>query len=305
MEFKYKNEEKIRLDKFLTEQLNDQTRSQIKKLILSGLVLVNEESCSVHHWLKKDDIIKINTNNETPAKKIIPKKLQPKIIEQTDDYLVIEKPTRLLVHPTEKLETDTLADWLRDNFPSIAKIGDEPMRPGIVHRLDKDVSGLMVVALNNPSFYALKKQFQDRTIKKEYLALVHGAMRESEGEINAPIERDRETGLMKVQIVKKAGKVAITTYKVERKFINYTLIKVKIKTGRTHQIRAHLYSIGHSMVGDTLYRTKDIRKKKKIIDDLRIFLHAHYLSFQDQDGIWQEYTSPLPNNLEKFLTTLK
>ena len=179
------------------------------------------------------------------------------------------------------------------------------MRPGIVHRLDKDVSGLMVIALNNPSFDHLKKQFQERTIKKEYLALVHGAMRESEGEINAPIERDRDTGLMKVQRVLKAGKTAITTYKIEKKFINYTLIKVQIKTGRTHQIRAHLYSIGHSIVGDTLYRTKNIRKKKKIVDDLRIFLHAHYLAFKDQENNLQTFKSDPPKSLQEFLNTIK
>jgi 23S rRNA pseudouridine1911/1915/1917 synthase len=305
MEIKYQNDEKARLDKFLTENLPDQTRSQIKKLILSGKVTVNDQDCSVHRWLKNNDLIKIEEISSPLPKKEIPQKLQPKIIEHTEDYLIIEKPARLLVHPTEKIETDTLADWLRDNFPGIEKVGDEPMRPGIVHRLDKDVSGLMVIALNNPSFDHLKKQFQERTVKKEYLALVHGTMKEDNGEIDTPLERNRETGLIKAQRALNSGKTAITIYEVEKRFINYTLIKVQIKTGRTHQIRAHLYSIGHSIVGDTLYRTKNIRKKKKIIDDLRIFLHAHYLAFKNRSGELQEFKSVLPENLQEFLTKIK
>jgi 23S rRNA pseudouridine1911/1915/1917 synthase len=110
---------------------------------------------------------------------------------------------------------------------------------------------------------------------------------------------------MRAQTVHASGKKAITLYKVEKKFIKYTLVKVHIKTGRTHQIRAHLYSIGHSIVGDTLYRTKDLRKKKKTINDVRIFLHAYYLKFQDHENDWQEYTLPLPIILKNFLTTIK
>ncbi|MCB9803020.1 RluA family pseudouridine synthase [Candidatus Nomurabacteria bacterium] len=305
MKLQYKKEEKIRLDKFLSDNLPDLTRSQIKKQILAGLVLVNEKSSSVHNWLRKDDLIEIVEKNPSNVKKTIPKKLRPKVLEQNSEYLILEKPAGLLVHPTEKLETDTLTDWLRDNFPKIKKVGDDPMRPGIVHRLDKDVSGLMVIALNNDSFDSLKKQFQERTVKKEYLALVHGAMKEEEGEINTRLERDKETGLMKAQRTLKSGKTAITIYRLEQNYINYSLIKVHIKTGRTHQIRAHLYSIGHSIVGDKLYQTKDIRKKKKGVSEVRIFLHAYYLSFQDLNKAWQEFKSPLPKELRDFLKTIK
>lgn len=305
MKIQYKADNKERLDKFLTENLANLTRSQIKKQILSGEVFVNKELASVHRWLKKDDWIEIKADVNKTAKKIIPHSLQPKIIEQTSDYLVIEKPAGLLVHPTAKRETDTLAAWLQDNFPQIKKIGDDPIRPGIVHRLDRDVSGLMVVALTNDSFDSLKKQFQKRTTKKEYLALVHGSMQEIDGEINTPLERNKDTGLIRAQRVLSSGKSAITLYQVVEKFINYTLIKVQIKTGRMHQIRAHLFSIGHSIVGDKLYQTKDLRKKNKTIDDARIFLHAHFLSFQDLNNIWQKYQSPLPKELKDFLTTIK
>lgn len=305
MKITYTQDTKERLDKFLTENLQEQTRSQIKKQILTGCVFVNKEVASVHRWLKKDDCIEIKSDPKKNDKKAIPHILQPKIIEQTSDYLVIEKPAGLLVHPTAKRETDTLAAWLQDNFPQIEKIGDDPIRPGIVHRLDRDVSGLMVIALTNDSFDALKKQFQKRTTKKEYLALVHGAMQEMDGEINTPLERNKDTGLIRAQRVLPSGKSAITLYQVVEKFINYTLIKVQIKTGRMHQIRAHLFSIGHSIVGDKLYQTKDLRKKNKTIDDARIFLHAHFLSFQDLNNIWQKYQSPLPKELKDFLTTIK
>lgn len=305
MKIQYTLDNKERLDKFLTENLQEFTRSQIKKQILAGEVFVNKELASVHRWLKKDDVIEIKTNTSKADKKIIPHSLQPKIIEQTADYLILEKPAGLLVHPTAKRETDTLAAWLQDNFPQIDKIGDDPIRPGIVHRLDRDVSGLMVVALTNDSFDSLKKQFQKRTTKKEYLALVHGAMKEMEGEINTPLERNKETGLIRAQRVLPSGKTAITLYQVVEKFINHTLIKVQIKTGRMHQIRAHLFSIGHSIVGDKLYQTKDLRKRNKTVDDARIFLHAHFLSFQDLNSQWHKYQSPLPKELKDFLKTIK
>ena len=302
MEFIYQEETKERLDKFLQAQLPDITRSQLKKMILAGLIMVNGQLSSVHHWLKTGDKV-LYDNHQKPAKADF--NFEPKIIEQNENYLIIDKPAGLLVHPTERGEINTLADWLVKKIPAIKKIGEEPMRPGIVHRLDKDVSGLMVVALNQNYFDLLKKQFQERTVQKEYLALVHGALLEEEGEINTPLERNKETGLMRAQTMHAPGKKAITLYKVEQKFINSTLIKVHIKTGRTHQIRAHLYSIGHSIVGDTLYRTKNLRKKKKAINDVRIFLHAYYLKFKDHENHWQEYTSPLPTTLKNFLTTVK
>ena len=162
----------------------------------------------------------------------------------------------------------------------------------------------MVIPLNQDYFDLIKKQFQDRTIKKEYLALVHGKLINNKGEINNPLERDKKTGLMKVQTVKKTGRTALTIYEIVKKYISYTLVKVQIKTGRTHQIRAHFYSIGHSLIGDKLYKTKDIRKKKKVLEQ-RIFLHANYLAFKDEDNELREYNSELPKELKEFLNTIK
>jgi 23S rRNA pseudouridine1911/1915/1917 synthase len=302
MEFEYKSEEKERLDKWLALQLSDMTRSHIKKIILAGLVKVNDQDTTVHHWLKNGD--KVFYNPDKSIKKPAGDMIEPLIIEQTEEYLILEKPHGLLIHPTDQGETNTLADWIVAKFPKIKKIGDDPQRPGIVHRLDKEVSGLVVIAATQDSFDNLKKQFQDRTIKKEYVALVHGKLINNKGEINTPIERDKKTGLMKVQTAKVSGKIALTLYEVSKKFINYTLVRVVIKTGRMHQIRAHFYSIGHSIIGDKLYKTKDIRKKKKVLTS-RIFLHADYLKFKDLSGEWREYRSDLPQELEKLLDNIK
>lgn len=307
MKFTYKNEngDKERLDKFLQTKLPDVTRSQIKKIILQEKVLVNGQLPTVHRWLKNGDIVVYEKNKKNISDDDFPiKNIEPSIIAQTDEYLILEKPHGLLVHPTDKGETNTLADWLVKNFPETKKIGDDPQRPGIVHRLDKEVSGLIVIPLTQDSFDNIKKQFQKRTLKKEYTALVHGQLINRQGEIITPLERDKKTGLMKVQTTKDSGKNAHTTYEVVKKYINATLVKVKIKTGRMHQIRAHFYSIGHSIVGDRLYQTKDLRKKKKVLAQ-RIFLHSHLLKFQNLDGEWRKYSSPLPKELQDYLKKIK
>jgi 23S rRNA pseudouridine1911/1915/1917 synthase len=301
MKITYEQEQKERLDKFLQTKLTI-SRSQIKKIILAGQVKVNDQLSSVHHWLRKNDQIVYKQPEDIKKPKNNFSAI--KILAKTSDYLVIEKPTGLLVHPTAKGETNTLADWLVKKFPSIAKVGDDPQRPGIVHRLDKEVSGLMVIALTQDSFENLKKQFQARTTKKEYTLLVHGQVSNVSGEISTSLERDKKSGLMKTQPDTETSKTALTTYRVIKRLINYTLLKTQIKTGRMHQIRTHFYSIGHSIVGDKLYQTKDIRKKKKVLDS-RIFLHASLLKFKDLRGVWQKYESPLPQELKELLTTLK
>lgn len=302
MEFTYQSDQKERLDKYLLDHL-DISRSQIKKIILAGQVTVNDNLPTVHRWLKNGDKIKYQTEDSAPQVTEI-FDLEPKIIDTTEEFLILEKPHGMLVHPTDKEEKDTLADWLVKYFPITAKIGDDPRRPAIVHRLDKEVSGLMVIPLTEDSFANIKKQFQDRTVKKEYTALVHGQLINDHGEITTPLERDKKTGLMRAQVAKQQGKPSHTTYEVIKKFINYTLVKVRIKTGRMHQIRAHFYSIGHSLVGDKLYQTKDLRKKKKLLAQ-RIFLHAHFLKFKDSKGNWREYKSNLPAELKQFLEKIK
>ncbi|MCD4761275.1 RluA family pseudouridine synthase [bacterium] len=300
MEITYQGDAKQRLDKYLQTQL-DISRSQIKKAILSGQIMVNGKESTVHHWLRADDQILYEPKKVIKETKFV---AEPKIIRQTEEYLILEKPHGLLVHATDKGEINTLANWVMKYFPETKKIGDDPQRPAIVHRLDKEVSGLIVIPLTQDSFDSLKRQFQDRTIKKEYTALVHGQMINETGEITTPLERDKKTGLMRIQNVKQTGKRAHTTYEVIKKYINYTLVKVQIKTGRMHQIRAHFYSIGHSIVGDRLYQTKDLRKKKKVLEQ-RIFLHANFVKFRARDKQYHTYNSEIPKELKEFLKKIK
>jgi 23S rRNA pseudouridine1911/1915/1917 synthase len=246
----------------------------------------------------------------------------PEIISETDDYLVINKPAGLAVHGGGNLTEPTLADWLINYYPKIKKVGDDSVRPGIVHRLDKEVSGLMVIAKNQKSFTALKEQFKSREIVKEYLALVYGQVANDEGLIDFPIKRS-QTGHKMAALPLKAEKLltrrhpqgrdqgningwfkarsAQTEFQILKKFVNYTLLRVKIKTGRTHQIRVHFFAYGHPLVGDNLYVTPKTKIKNKKLNLGRIFLMAEHLSFRDLNGQEQDFKIELPSELAAAL----
>jgi len=300
MKTTYQANHKERLDIFLSQHCPDISRSQIKKFILDGQVRVNDQLPSVHFWLRHNDVITYDLKDQRSDDTVL---IEPKIKKATRDYIVIEKPSGLLVHPTDKGEKNTLVTWLLKKYPQIKKVGDDPLRPGLVQRLDKEVSGLMVIALTKSFFENLKKQFTEREVLKEYLCLVNGRVLNDTGEIKSNLARDKKTGLTKIQLPGE-GLEAHTMYEVVTRYINCTLLKVRIKTGRTHQIRAHFFSIGHSVVGDKLYQTKDIRKRKKQ-DDIRIFLHAHLLKFMGPDAKSVKTSSPLPKELKDYLKDLK
>jgi 23S rRNA pseudouridine1911/1915/1917 synthase len=250
-------------------------------------------------------------------------KMAIKIVSEGEDYLVIEKPAGLAVHGGGNLgDEKTLADWLIERYPEITAVGDDPIRPGIVHRLDKEVSGLMVVAKNQASFEDLKRQFQERTIKKEYLVLVHGQVSQDAGTIDFPITRSRDGYRMAAmpggaeELLRRKhpknrdqgnidswlkAKEALTEFEVKKRFVNFTFLKAIIKTGRTHQIRVHFYAYGHPVVGDPLYNTKRSRVKDEKTGINRIFLASCLLGFNSRDGVWQEFQLPLPEDLENFL----
>lgn len=308
-----------RLDKFLNDYLPDYTRSQIKKMILNGDVLVNDQDTSVHKFLKENDKIKINIDSDkkTPKSPTTVKNHEAdnqdifkdiKLIDETDDFLIIEKPVGLLVHPTDKNETNTLVDWLLGKYPNIKNVGEDPARPGIVHRLDKDVSGLMVIPLNQKSFEFFKKKFKLRDIDKRYTALVHGEVSKDYDEINFFIGRSKsKEGIFAARPAKSdelndKDKQAITEFNVVKRYKNYTLLEIKILTGRTHQIRVHLKAYGHPIVGDKLYLNKKIKMKR---DLSRIFLHAHHLAFVGPDDQKYDFSSPLPAKLKSFTKSLK
>lgn len=304
-----------RLDKFLTNSdLLKLSRNQIKKLIGQGLISINNLTVSSHYILKPGDIINIAKNLSLNKKAAGKKEFAAapghkiKIIHETDKFLVINKPAGLAVHGSANY---TLADWLMEKYPKIKKVGDDPERPGIVHRLDKDVSGLMVIAKTQDAFLNLKKQFQDRTIKKEYTALVHGKIMKENAIINFPIKRSREGYKMAAMPATtkgeptEDGRLAETEFRVLRRLINYTLLKIKIRTGRTHQIRVHLAAYDHPIVGDDIYGTAKSRTQNKKLNLSRIFLIADRLSFTDLTGARQDYKIGLTDELKNILKIIK
>lgn len=309
----------IRLDKFLADAnpvwgKNQPSRNQIQKLIEHNIIKVNGLPSSSHYRLRPGDIINFQ---KRPAKKGRPAKKEGlktalnhkiKIIDETDEWLIINKPAGLIVHGTTGY---ALADWLKTEYPEIKKIGDDPARPGIVHRLDKDVSGLMVIAKTQKSFNHLKKQFQNRAIIKEYTALVHGKIQKDSSTINFPIKRAKNgykmAALPQTVMGKPAttGRSAETEFQIITRLINYTLLKVKIKTGRTHQIRVHLAAYGHPVVGDKIYGTTKTKVQNKKLGLNRIFLTADHLSFTSLAGKQINFKIGLTEELKNILKIVK
>ncbi len=250
------------------------------------------------------------------------KKLEPIIIFENEDYLIINKPAGLIVHGGPGITEPALTDWLRKLYPFIENVGEDPLRPGLVHRLDKEASGLMVIAKNQKSFDHFKKQFKNRRITKKYIALAYGHINKDEDIINFPIKRahdgykmaalptsseaitdknkpnNRDRGTLRAQ---EESREAITEFNVIKRYINYTLLEVKIKTGRTHQIRVHLYAYGHPLLGDPLYFTKKTKVRNQKINLGRIFLVASELSFKDLNKEKQTFNIELPTELSNFL----
>ncbi|MFA5129076.1 MAG: RNA pseudouridine synthase [Patescibacteria group bacterium] len=226
---------------------------------------------------------------------------EPKIIYEDKDILVVEKPAGLEVASEKEKDEPTMVDWLVEKYPSIAKVGPDPARPGIVHRLDKSASGLLLVAKTEAAFELLTKQFKERMVKKEYTVLVHGELTQDEGIIEFPIARANSGRFAALPLGSETGRMAITEYEATERFKNFTLLKVRIKTGRTHQIRVHLFALGYPVVGDKLYRPRKI--KEPVLP--RLFLHASKIIFTDFNGEQQEFKSDLPAELKKFLSVIK
>ncbi len=285
-----------RLDKFLTSELK-QPRSQIQKMIKQRLVTINGEAPSVHQWLKIDDTIVVGEPSPVAASQAV---VPLNIIAETPDYLVVNKPTGVIVHPAAGSSAPTLTAALVKKFPAIANVG-ETTRPGIVHRLDKDVSGLLVVARTTAMYAHLVSEFKDHRICKIYTALVHEAVPKEEGVIDFVIARSRtHAGRMAARPKGQEGRAAETRFTVIKRWPHLTLLEIELVTGRTHQIRAHLKAFRHPIVGDLLYGIKN----EKGIDLHRPFLQATSLTFMDLAGEQQTFTIPLDPDLEHFLATL-
>ncbi|MFZ6015269.1 MAG: RluA family pseudouridine synthase [Patescibacteria group bacterium] len=281
-----------RLDVFLSEMLPGLSRSAIAKLLKQGAGLVNDKPASVHRFLKQGDKVRfelnIATDTKVSAKTVksnsrfqIPNSrfsFQEMIVQETPDWIVIDKPAGLMVHPDAKQKTGTLVDLIVSHDPAIAKVGEDPERPGIVHRLDRDVSGLMVIAKNQKTFDSLKSQFAKHQTSKAYLALIYGLPAQDEGDIKFRIARSTSKPRMAARPANEnEGKAAWTHYKVLKKFKNASLVRAEIISGRTHQIRAHFHALGHPVIGDRLYTHKKIKQ----IPAGRIMLQSVSLDFID------------------------
>lgn len=284
-----------RIDQYLIEQL-DISRNKIQQMIKEKNILVNEKPVKNSTSLKIGDIITIEEREEHEIK-AVPENIPLHIIYEDQDIIVVNKPNKMVVHPAIGNTTGTLVNALLYHAQELSDINGE-FRPGIVHRIDAETTGLLMVAKNNKAHEALAKQLEEKTTHRKYIALVHGVIHHDTGTIDAPIGRDLQD--RKKMAVIASGKPAITHFKVLERFKNATLIELKLETGRTHQIRVHMNYIGHPIVNDPVYGN---RKK---IDDTGQCLHAKELGFIHPSTLqYMEFDSELPECFTNIVKQFK
>ena len=306
-----------RLDRWLAEQLPDRSRSEIQRWIKEGLVAVDGQIARASARLEQGQQIELAIPEIAPPADLAPEALPLTIVYEDDDLLVVDKPAGMVVHPAPGHSGGTLVNAVLHHCPQIEGVGGE-RRPGIVHRLDKETSGLIVVAKNDHAHRFLQAQFKDRTVYKEYLALVEGRLTPARGRITAPIgrhpdDRKRQAVLpVDPQTGVSAGRDAITDYNVLGVYAapgtssgapatTFSLVSAELHTGRTHQIRVHFAWYKHPVVGDTVY---GLRKQRLKLD--RHFLHAHRLRLRlPATGEAREFVAPLPAELQAILDQLE
>jgi len=277
-----------RLDSYVAAQCPQLSRSHVQRLIDDGLVTVNGHASKSGYKLREGDLVAV----EVPLPQPIapqPENIPLSIVYEDDDVIVIDKPAGLTVHPAPGHAEHTLVNAMLAHCPELSINGS--IRPGIVHRLDKDTSGLMMIAKNDAAQRDLSNQIKSRSVLKQYTVLVHGHLSPEKGVIDAPIGRDPNA--RKRMAVVESGREARTRYRVLKYFKGYTLLEVTLETGRTHQIRVHLSATGFPVVGDAVYG-----KVSNVVD--RQFVHASRLGFNlPSNGKWVEFTAPLPKDLEQ------
>lgn len=284
-----------RLDSYISRLCQDLSRSYIQKLIDDGFVTVNDQVVKPSYKTRAGDTILIELPPPPPPASLLPESIPLAVVYEDNDLMVIDKPAGITVHPAPGNPNHTLVNAVLAHCPDIIGL-DTSLRPGIVHRLDKNTSGLMVVAKNKETQLNLSAQLKNRRILKKYLVLVRGCPFPEEGEISAPIGRHPKN--RKKMAVVPEGREAHTSYRVIRPMKGYSLVEATIRTGRTHQIRVHFSSIGHPVIGDDTYGVRT-----PYLD--RQFLHAYMLGFRLPGiGEWVEFTSELPADLEQALANL-
>ncbi|MBI5903015.1 MAG: RluA family pseudouridine synthase [Deltaproteobacteria bacterium] len=296
-----------RLDVYLAGELSTVSRSAIKRLLEDGRIRVNGKSAKAGYRLRPNDCIDVSLPPEAKGP-LEPQAMPLDIIYEDDDIIVLNKPAGLAVHPGAGRESGTLVNALLSHTRTLSDI--DPSRPGIVHRLDKDTTGALAIARNNRSHISLAGQFKGHTTKRNYVALVWGSV-DGPGAIDLPIGRDL-TQRKKISARTKKSRRAVTLYRVLKRYPLMTLLELSPQTGRTHQIRVHLASINHPVVGDQVYgkRKTPSTAPKPVADMLkkikRQMLHAKTLGLiHPAKGVYMEFSSPLPRDMEGLIKALE
>lgn len=295
-----------RLDLFLSRKLDEFSRSALQRWIESGHVTVQGEKCKANYQVKEGEEIQIAPPRE--PLELVPESIPLEIVYEDEVLVVVDKPAGMVVHPGAGNRQGTLANALLHHFQSISRAGT--IRPGIVHRLDKDTSGLMVVAKNDQAHEFLADQFKAREVEKHYLALVYGRLKEKEGTVDVSLGRHPRTRT-RMSTRGRRSRSAITRYQVIRYYSDFTYVRVSPVTGRTHQIRVHFQHLGHPVVGDETYgkkasaSLKDPARTAAVRNLGRTFLHAAFLAFLHPEKRERvSFESPLPEELAQFLSAL-
>lgn len=286
-----------RIDRYLAATLPELSRSYIQQLIGDGHILVNDAIVKASYGVQQGDAVAVTLPLPKPSD-IVAQDLPLTICYEDSDLLVVDKPAGMVVHPAPGHTSSTLVNALLFHYPDL-RIGDD-LRPGIVHRIDRDTSGLLVVAKNDRAKATLQAQQQARQMRKVYLALIEGNFREPKGTIDAPIDRN-PNDRMRMGVV-AGGRASRTHYRTLESLGPYSLVEAMLETGRTHQIRVHFQHKHHPIIGDPVYGTK---RPGMSLGLKRQFLHAQRLGFCRVDGEWIECESPLPPELQSVLDELR
>ena len=301
MEKIYKiNEEQngLRIDKALSMLIEDKSRTYLLSLINDEKVLMNGKPVKASLKVKTGDEIEVSIPEVKPLE-VKAQDIPLDVIYEDDDIIIINKPQGIVVHPSVGHDDGTIVNAVLHHSDSLSGINGV-LRPGIVHRIDKDTSGLLCIAKNDNAHHFLSEQLKDHTMQREYYALVKGVIKENNGVINLPIGRDKNDR-QKMGVDRDNGKEAITYFHVEKRFNNHTLITCKLKTGRTHQIRVHLSYIGYPVEGDPIYG-----KKKNLLYDKGQLLHAYKLTLiHPTTKKEMTFEAPLPNYFKEIIDDLK
>jgi len=293
-------DDRLRIDKFLSEEMEEHSRSFLQKLLKEGLVTVNAKVVKPNYKLSPGEEIVVHVR-EPEEVNIEPENIPLDILYEDKDVLVVNKPKDMVVHPAAGHYSGTLVNGIMYHCKDSLSGINGALRPGIVHRIDKDTTGALVVCKNDQAHNTIAERLKEHSITRRYRAIVHGIIKEDEGTVNAPIGR-HPTERKKMAVNERNGKHAVTHYRVLERLKGFTYIECRLETGRTHQIRVHMSSIGHPLLGDTVYGPS-----RSAVSSLQgQTLHAMILGFDHPaTGEYMEFSAPLPDYFENLLKKLK